>query len=258
MPDLISKLQGSFLSNMQMHLEILTRTKGTRPLLSITCAEWEAAEGRVSVSHHYHDPASEISRKRWPQRDRRSLTCGAMCLILELWENVLLGLNASSPQTILVAHVLVASYQPLLLLQTQKVQTPYSCSVLVASFLWAHIPTQYKGLISGFLDHVLHTHMNRIPPTRFYKSLSPYPVSFQVLWPISAPKPSCFQRPGEQMSLDPIRYFPFPHHALRTPPFPMFANRSPLSSHQYFLSSLWSYLLFKSTARPNKVWCCCC
>lgn len=125
--------------------------------------------------------------------------------------------------------------------------------VLVASFLWAHTSTQYKGLISGFLDHVLHTHTNRMPPTRFYKSLSTYPVSFQVLWPISAPKPSCFQRPGEQMSLDPIRYFPFPHHALRTPPFPMFANTSPLSSHQYFLSSLWSYLLFKSTARPNKV-----
>lgn len=56
-----------------------------------------------------------------------------LCALLELWENVLLGLSASSPQTILVAHGgLVASYQPLLLLQTQKVQTPYSCSVLVA------------------------------------------------------------------------------------------------------------------------------
>lgn len=73
MSDLISKLQGSFLSNMQMHLEILTRTKGTRPLLSITCAEWESAEGSVSASHHYHEPASEISRKRWSQRDKRSL-----------------------------------------------------------------------------------------------------------------------------------------------------------------------------------------
>lgn len=35
-------------------------------------------------------------------------------------------------------------------------------------------------------------------------------------------------------------------------PFPMFANRSPLSSPQYFLSSLRSYLLFKSRANLPK------
>lgn len=112
----------------------------------------------------------------------------------------------------------MASYQPLLLLQVQKVQISYSCSVLVARFLWAPKPTQYRFLTSGFLDPCFFTHT-------WTGCLLPGSVgsSIQILcvskYPDLSlpPKPSCLQRPGKQMKLVPIRYFPFPHHALRIP-----------------------------------------